>query len=199
MTQWLRVAASLAGMVVVSGCVGGGPTYGTGKTSTETLLDDLGNSVSLGAPKPTEEIKYEPRPALVMPASKDNLVTPQKSLAGKDNPNWVESPEEARLRLKKEADDNIDNPGYKSPLLVGTASGAQASAAQQQQAYRDARKLQMGAYSDKRRYLSDPPLEYRKVDDATALNDLGEPELDKARRRKKMAVVEGSGKKWWQF
>ncbi len=36
----------------------------------------------------------------------------------------------------------------------------------QTKAYREARALQKGAYIDQRRFISDPPTEYRQVDDA---------------------------------
>ena len=73
------------------------------------------------------------------------------------------------------------------------------STKEQLEQYREARKLEQGLYSDKRRYLSDPPLDYRKLP-AEATEDLGEPERKKERRRKKEAEVANSGaKKWWPF
>ncbi len=66
-------------------------------------------------------------------------------------------------------------------------------------AYREARKIEQGAYSDKRRFLSDPPLEYRRLPEGSEA-DLGEPEKDKERRRKKEAQIKNSGSKWyWPF
>ncbi|MCY1498458.1 hypothetical protein D9M68_324440 [compost metagenome] len=57
----------------------------------------------------------------------------------------------------------------------------------------------MGAYSDKRRFLSDPPLDYRRLPEGTE-TELGEPEKDKERRRKKEAQIKNSGSKWyWPF
>ena len=108
------------------------------------------------------------------------------------------SPEDTRQRLREEADANADNPNYVSPLAKASANGRALTKSEQTQAYRDARKIQMGAYADKRRFLSDPPLEYRKLpEEATA--DLGEPEQVKERRRKKEAAIKGSGKKWYQI
>ncbi|SER96769.1 hypothetical protein [Rhizobium sp. NFR03] len=191
------VLSILAASLVLTGCIGG-PTYGTDKTAGEHLMDDLGSTVSLGDEK-SANVKYQPRPGLVLPPSGERtaLVQPQASLANKDNPAWVESPEETRQRLREEADENADRPGYVSPLAKASANGRTLTAKEQQEAYREARKLQMGAYSDKRRTLSDPPLEYRKAPEE-ALTDLGEDETIKERRRKKEAQVQGSGKKWWQ-
>src|SRR5690606_16132215 len=99
--------------------------------------------------------------------------------------------------LRAEATANQDDPSYRSPLITQHATGRKLSAAEQQQAYRDARKLQMGTYSDKRRYLSDPPLDYRRLAEEDQAN-LGEPEKDKERRRRKEAQAEAKGgSKWW--
>ncbi len=128
------------------------------------------------------------------------LVQPQQSLASREaNPAWVESPEETRARLREEADANKNDPNYVSPLAKANANGRRLSAKEQQEAYRQARKIEQGAYSDKRRFLSDPPLEYRRLPEG-AEADLGEPEKDKARRRKKEAQIKNSGSKWyWPF
>ncbi|MDK1488692.1 hypothetical protein QN219_01280 [Sinorhizobium sp. 7-81] len=201
MTRELRVVASIAAIVagglVLSGCIGG-PTYGTDKTAGEHLLDDLGSAVSLAPPK-RDPVKYQPRPALVLPpqGQQTALIEPQKSLASREtNPEWVESPEEVRQRLRDEAEANKNDPNYVSPLAKASANGRRLSAKEQQEAYREARKLEMGAYSDKRRFLSDPPIEYRRLPEG-AEADLGEPEKVKERRRKKEAQIANSGSKWW--
>ena len=204
MTRALRVFASIAavvaGCLVLSGCIGG-PTYGTDKTAGEQLVDDLGSAISLAPPK-KDPVKYQPRAGLVLPPQGEQaaLVQPQQSLASREaNPAWVESPEEVRERLREEADANKNNPNYVSPLAKASANGRRLSAKEQQAAYREARKIEMGAYSDKRRFLSDPPLEYRRLPEASEA-DLGEPEKDKERRRKKAAQVANSGSKWyWPF
>ncbi|KQS91260.1 MULTISPECIES: hypothetical protein [unclassified Rhizobium] len=202
MTREFRLYAGLfgivAGSLVLTGCIGG-PTYGTDKTAGEQLIEGLGSAVSLEGEKP-KNVKYQPRPGLVLPPEGEQtaLVQPQTNLASKENPQWIESPEETRQRLREEADANADNPGYVSPLAKASANGRALSKSEQTQAYREARKIQMGAYADKRRFLSDPPLEYRKLpEEATA--DLGEPEQVKERRRKKEAAIKGSGKKWYQI
>ncbi|MDK1375815.1 MULTISPECIES: hypothetical protein [unclassified Sinorhizobium] len=201
MTRELRVVASIAAIVagglVLSGCIGG-PTYGTDKSAGEQLLDDLGSAVSLAPPK-RDPVKYQPRPALVLPpqGQQTALIEPQQSLANREtNPQWVESPEEVRERLRDEADANKNDPNYVSPLAKATANGRRLSAKEQQEAYREARRIEQGAYSDKRRFLSDPPIEYRRLPEG-AETDLGEPEKVKERRRKKDAQVANSGTKWW--
>lgn len=202
MTREIRLAgaaALLGACAVLSGCVGG-PTYGTDKTSGEQLMDDLGNAVMLRPPNGDKRIAYQPRGSLVVPKDEATLVQPQKTLASTaDNPQWVESPEDMRERLKAEATENERKIGYNSPLQSQNNTMRQLSTKEQQEQYREARKLQQGLYSDKRRYLSDPPLEYRKLPEEAAA-DLGEPERKKEIRRKKEAKMANSGtKKWWPF
>jgi hypothetical protein len=196
-----RVAGTIVVLSAVSmsaaGCIG--PTYGTDKTATEQLVDDLGSSMSIAPAKKPEKIAYQPRGDLVRPNLEDNkLVAPQQNLASKDNPGWLESPEQMRDRLKQEADDNADNPNYRSPLIVGVTEGKTKSVEQQAAEYRQARKIAEGR-ENKRRFMSDPPLEYRQVDDPAKLTDLGETEDAKAKRRKEEAEVAGTGRKWWQL
>ncbi|MDB5524212.1 MAG: hypothetical protein JWM58_1975 [Rhizobium sp.] len=179
-----------------SSCMG--PTYGTDKTASVQLIDDLGDAISI-APKKTTALAYQPRGALVKPADDKTLVAPEKNIATSDNPQWVESPEQARARLKAEADENADNGSYRSPLAVSVTEGKALSPEQQRLAYREARKIQDGRYSDRRRFMSDPPLDYRKVDDPAKLTDLGESEAAKEKRRKADAAIAGSGHKWYQI
>jgi len=194
-----RVAGTVIALTALSigaaGCVG--PRYGTDKTAGEQLIDDLGSAVSI-TPEKRQTLAYQPRGTLVKPAEA-KLVPPQENLASKDNPQWVESPEEARERLRAEADENRDNGSWRSPLAASVSSGKVMSPEQQRAAYREARKIQDGRYTDRRRFMSDPPLEYRKVEDPSVLENLGESEAAKEKRRKKEAAIAGSGRQWWQI
>lgn len=198
-----RVGVGMAGLLLacsaLTGCVGS-PTYGTDKTAMEQLVDDVGSAVSIGSnPNKNANAKYNPRPALVMPPKGDQntLVPPQQSLASKANPEWLETPEDARARLVAEADANANNPRYRSPLLAGYGTNGTMTETQKWEAFREARKQQKGAYLDQRRFLSDPPAEYRQANEAT-LTDLGEPESKKEKRRKKEAKAASQGSSsWW--
>lgn len=200
MKQMYRVAGSFvvlaAAAISVSSCIG--PKYGTDKTSGEQLIDDLGDAASLAPARKPQGLVYQPRGTLVKPSDDKVLVEPARNLASKDNPQWLESPEQARNRLKKEADDNANTGSYRSPLAVSVTEGKALSPEQQRAAYRDARAIQDGRYSDRRRFMSDPPLDYRKVDDPAKLQNLGESERAKDARRKKEAEIAGTGRKWWQ-
>ncbi|MDO9415635.1 hypothetical protein [Pararhizobium sp.] len=203
MTRKFRVCAGIAGLlassVTLSACVG--PTYGTDKTAGEQLVDDLGSVASIGSNQTGPKVKYQPRAGLVLPADEQALVQPQQSLASKDNPNWVESPEDTRSRLREEATEKAASTTYRSPLASQRADGidnTEMGQKKQTEKYREARRLQQGLYSDRRRSLTDPPLEYRKMPEELQA-DLGEPEKVKERRRKKEAEIANTGKKWWQF
>lgn len=180
-----------------SSCMG--PTYGTDKTATEQLVDDLGDSMSIAPKKKSTALAYQPRGTLVKPADPTKLVEPQQDLASSaNNPAWLESPEQTRERLKLEADENADNGNYRSPLAVSVTEGKVKSPEQQRLEFREARKIQEGR-ENKRRFMSDPPLEYRKVDDPAKLADLGESEAAKEKRRQKEAAIAGTGRQWWQL
>jgi hypothetical protein len=200
MKHLLRVVAGIAGLAAsmsLSGCMSS-PTYGTDKTAAEHLLDDVSNIASVTPDNRNDQVAYNPHPKLVVPGDKTDLSAPQPSVADrKNNPNWVESPEETRQRLRDEADAGGNS--YHSPLLKQNQVNQQLSTAQQREAYREARKIQQGLYSDKRRFLSDPPLDYRKIDTAE-MNDLGEPERKKeAERKKQAAAAKQSSGKWWDI
>lgn len=183
----MKIAIALAGVASLSSCLGA-PTYGTGTTATAQLVEDLGEAVLVLNPE-TPDIAYQARPDLVKPVKGTSMATlapPQKSLASSDNPNWVESPEEQRNRLYDEAEANKDNPFYRSPLLTDN-DPTKMTEKQQLEAFRAAKKEATTIDITKRRYLIDPPDEYRQVSDPAALNDLGQSERAKERRRKKLA------------
>jgi len=213
----VTIGAIIAASLTLSGCMG--PTYGTDKTATAQLIDDLGNIASIGSPRKGTDIEYKPRPAIVQPSADGSLPAPQQNVV-ENNPQWVESPEQTRQRLREEAAANSGNTAYVSPLakrsapvqqktdlngrrLVGRAAEAPAAmpnVAEQRRAYQERRKIQKGAYSDRRRFLSDPPLTYRKPADTAPVGELGESERAKEKRWKEEATKAGTGKRnWWPW
>lgn len=198
MSEKYRVAGTVivlsALALSASSCMG--PRYGTDKTATAQLVDDIGDAASLSPTKKPVALAYQPRGALVKP-SDDTLVVPEKNMASKDNPQWVESPEETRTRLKAEADENASNGNYRSPLSTSVTEGKVLSPEQQRTAFREARKIQQGRYSDRRLFMSDPPLDYRQVE-PDKLTDLGRPEAEKEKERQKQAAIAGTGVHWWE-
>jgi hypothetical protein len=209
-----RLIALCAVAASVSACLG--PTYGTDKSSTEQLIDDISNIATV-KPDRGPAIDYKPRPTLVRPPETASLPQPQQNVV-ENNPAWVESPEETRERLVASADENGNAVGYRSPLATVQRSDgvarvgpkpsvkdgspsplAMLRAEQQNKTFRENMKIQKGAYSDRRRFLSDPPLDYRKPAESAAAGELGESEKDKERRRVAEATKEKKGFKLPKF
>ncbi len=196
----LRTIAGITAMGMLLGACTS-PTYGTGKSAAEQLVDDLGSATSITGDQTKRNLKYNPRPGLVVPAQAraEQLAEPQQNMASREtNPQWVESPEETRERLRDEADANKNNPNYRSPLLAGNGTNGQMTETQKWEAFRQAKADAKGGsvVNAQRKFLTDPPAEYRSVPQEQ-LTDLGEPEQKKDKRRKKEAAVAGSGKSWW--
>lgn len=184
----LKIAVALAGVASLSGCLSA-PTYGTGTSATTQLVEDLGEAVLIVNPDNNKDIRYEPRPELVRPAEGQQagkLVPPQKSVASADNAQWIESPEEQRERLYAEIADNEGNLAYNNPLLTGK-DPSKMTEQEQLEAFRKARKEATTVDISQRRYLIDPPAQYREPSSAEALSDLGQSERVKEARRKKLA------------
>lgn len=198
----LFVGASAAcAAALLSGCVSS-PTYGTGKSANQQLFEDITGVISTDAligGSRESEIAYKPRPELVRPASLEVLPEPQRELASTENSAWPESPEQRRARLRAEATENQDNPTYRSPIVIGpglpTNSGDEGGLSTQEQRaefLRRKRDANQGSATT-RKYLSEPPVEYRTPNETAAADDLGEEEWKKQRRGKKAA-----GKSSWR-
>jgi len=213
---------AIAGPLVVSslalsGCMSS-PTYGTDKTANEQLLTDVTSMVSL-APKRKAAIDYKPRPDLVRPAAGEQLAlpAPQESAANSEtNADWPESPEQRRARLRKEITENRDKPGFDSPVVAdemlddsqayGKGLGMRNSAydgghvaageakRQREEVQRKLKETRQGSETT-RKYLSEPPLEYRQAAASAPQDELGEDESVKERAAKK-AARKGGARKW---
>jgi len=201
--QGLGMFRTVVGVTTIGVLLGActSPTYGTGKTAAEQLVDDLGNATSITGDQSKRNLKYGPRPGLVVPAQAraEQLTTPQQNMANRENnPQWVESPEETRERLRDEADANKNNPHYRSPLLAGNGTAGQMTESQKWEAFRKAKAEAQGGsvVNAQRKFLTDPPAEYRSVPQEE-LADLGTPESKKEKERKKNAAMAGTGKSWW--
>lgn len=189
-TGSVLLVASLA----LSGCLSS-PTYGTDKTSSAQLMDDLGNIASLKTQNGAD-IDYKPRPDLVQPPKGSSLPTPQTSVVNNEQI-WPESPEEIRDRLVADVDANSDNIGYRSRLTSADRANQRLTTKQQREAYLEARKVQKGQYKE-RRFLSDPPAGYKDPASTAPVGELGETEATKERLAKAGATKKGTGKRWWQ-
>lgn len=204
----ITVLSALFASLAIAGCASS-PTYGTDKSSGAQLLDDVSNMASFNKKKNT--IAYNPRPELVRPASGASegaqLPQPQGNVVAENSANWPESPEQRRKRIRDTATANQNNPNFvpevendmpaakysgpsdygtfndKAPKVVPAGRGQ----TEQSSEFR-ARKLASTAGSPTtRRYLSEPPLEYRAPAATAATDDLGKDEVKKERERKAAA------------
>lgn len=192
--------SAVCAAALLSGCVSS-PTYGTDKTASQQLFEDITGVVStegLAGRSGEAEIAYKPRPELVRPASLEVLPEPQREIAAADNTAWPESPEQRRARLRAEATENQENPTYRSPIVMGgsfRAPGSDVSDAtpeQRAEILRRKREANQGN-ANSRKYLSEPPVEYRVPNETAAADDFGEDEWKKERRGKA-----ASGKSSWR-
>ncbi len=207
-------ASALCAAALLSGCMSS-PTYGTGKSANQQLLEDLTGVISTDAltgANRQAEIAYKQRPELVRPASLEVLPEPQQELVSADNPAWPEAPEARRARLRAEATENRDNPGYRSPITGGVSSAPTTvvghtfgngvahadevnTREQRAEFLRRKREVNQGSPTT-RKYLSEPPLEYRVPNATASADELGEDEWKKQQRGKKAA---GKGTTWRDF
>ena len=206
----ILISVSLVSMsALLAGCMSS-PTYGTDKTASEQLLEDVTGILAIG-PKDNAQIDYKPRPELVTPASTAVLPEPQQDIASAGNSAWPESPEQRRARIRAEATENQHNPAYRPQVRPGApASGERGLAwaeannperASMPMANNPQRRAEIQARvrernqgsATTRQYLSEPPLAYRQPAETAAANDPGQDEWVKARQRRN-----ASGKSSWR-
>jgi len=204
----------IAAAALLSGCMDS-PTYGTGKSANSQLMSDVSGILSFRA-KAKPSIDYTPRPELVKPAKREaNLPAPQDSVATTANPNWPESPEARNARLRADIAANEDNPNYSSPIVSdvtveasedrsfkktgqawrsfeGDNQSPADERAQRAEYERRTKETQQGS-SATRKFLSEPPLDYRQAAADVPVGELGEDEATKERRLKHEARKKGGG------
>ena len=165
----LMAASALVMTVAVSGCFG--PTYGTNETQIDALVSDLGNSISLGKKGGDEPINYAPRPDIVQPSTTTTLPAPQENIVTSSEA-WPESPEELRARVLTDIENDRRDPNFVRSQSEAAELGAS----------RGPNQRQVGGGT--RRYLTDPPSEYRIPAETAASDDIGKSEAEKERELK---------------
>ncbi|MEL6436912.1 MAG: hypothetical protein AAFP99_08965 [Pseudomonadota bacterium] len=172
------LAAALASSVALTGCFG--PTYGTGVTQSDALMNDMGSALALGR-KPKEPINYAPRPEIVQPSTTATLPAPQESIVNTAGV-WPESPEQRRARIRAQIDEGNRDPNFITNPDRVAAIGASEGPAR-------------GSSSGQRVYLTDPPVEYRVPAQTAEAGDLGRSEAAKARELK---AAQGNQGGFWR-
>lgn len=206
-------AMAAASGLALAGCVGMGPTYGTGKPADTQLIEDVTGMFSLTPPK-NERIDYKPRPELVRPADTKALPAPQDSITtASAGGAWPESPETRLARIRADATANRDNldfePGVDLPIEKNrpmvrrtkgddvNLDGSPVSTEKQRKDFNERLAMSQQGSATNRRYLSEPPIEYRAPAATAATGDVGEDEWKKDRRRKAGHTKKGSGWSSW--
>lgn len=205
LTSFTLLGAAIALSGILSGCVGG-TTFGTGVTQEEQLLQDLEGMVSMGSKRKRKRINYAARPDLVLPGDQAALPQPVEEEASTSNADWPESPEQRLARIRGEAEEADPRSGEVSveeltrkkegisvtrvqkPRYDTDRDGHAAIHELEDGTYKNARaaKAQL-AYSKgpNRKYLTEPPVEYRTPVDSAPIGDLGISEEEKHRREEK--------------
>lgn len=180
--EWHRAAkaasaaAPLLAALALSACTSGN-TYGTGTSpGMQTLQDITGIAMLTGKHK--DPIDYEPRPNLVAPPSTADLPPPQSATAASTAADWPNDPDLAKAKEKAAADamgaNDVPNQYY-----VATAASPSASTIDNTskdltpEQLAQARKAFAAAHggvsvdengNPVRKYLTDPPVDYRQPD-----------------------------------
>jgi hypothetical protein len=174
----VKTGAVVAVAASVAGCMG--PTYGTGKTSGEHLMDDLGGALSLApADHGKAKIQYTPRPDIVKPADTSSLPAPQQNIAD-SSAEWPESPEQKRQRILTDIENGKRSANFVTSRADADALGSSAGPGR-------------GATGGGRVFLTDPPAEYTQPASTAVAGELGETEAKKERARKRAQGKDKTG------
>lgn len=184
LARGVRAATAMACVLGLSACVGG-TTYGTGVSQEEQTLKDVYNMFSLKSE--SKDIDYSPRPDLIVPENTAALPEPLDSEVTTSNPEWPETPEQriARVRaeaggidprsgdysiedqLRKKEGIGIETRNPKGEFVVGKTD-RDGNRLLSLPGDDEARKQVLKAKADlnyshggQRRFLTEPPVEYR--------------------------------------
>ena len=193
----------------LSACVGG-TTYGTGVSQEKQTLNDVYNMFTLKTKR--SDIDYTARPDLVVPENTAALPEPLENAATTSNPEWPETPGERIARIREQASEADPRTGQ-VPVEERTRrkEGIRIETRDVEQENRDAgldrrgnpivgfeqkRKEQRKDFlarkstievssTPARRYLTDPPVEYRMPAETAPTGDEAYLEEVLAERKKK--------------
>lgn len=189
--QFAPVALALA--------LGACTTYGTGTTPAVQTVEDLAGIAALSGAK-QDPIKYKPRPKIVAPPSTDTLPPPKddrQQVASVANPDWPDDPDakyaafKADVAAREKAGEPLPQvklPSNKATQPVPRNIDPSEAAMPKPGESEKARKLFADARASVavdengnpvRRYLSDPPPQYRIPDPDAPVEIIDKPEAKK--------------------
>ena len=191
----------------LSGCIGG-TTFGTGVSQEQQLLEDLEGMMSMGSKKRKRKIDYSARPDLVLPAKTAALPAPLETESSTSNVDWPESPEQRIARIRGEAEEADPRSGEisveelkRKKVGIRIATGVDNNPEMDKDGHAAIYALRDGTYKKtkmlkekysystgvKRKYLTEPPVDYRVPIATAPVGDLGISEAEKERRAEKLA------------
>ncbi len=193
MNKAVLTFATVVSLGALAGCTGG-TTYGTGVSHEKQTFDGLYNMLSI-KPEEKAKIDYSSRPGLVLPANQASLPAPTDGTRNNDQ-NWPVSPEQRIATVRDNAPIVDDRTGTisieernKIKPLLGSGTGAKKRDNSNtgldrdptirehlsEQANRSTVDREQLSYSDSRtrRYLTEPPVEYRTPTATAEAGDLG--------------------------
>jgi len=183
--------ALLAGLVAACS----GTTYGTGVSPEEQTVSDLVGIASLGGGNKAP-IDYKPRGNIVVPPNPNQALPVPGSgptvAAAETDPNWPKDPDlDARARkAAKDASFGQPSPNFILPAGQTSIGNAQATAqtydaqrrAEGKKAWDELHKGKTGSVDANgnpvRKYLTEPPVDYREPDPNAPMSDPPKPKLN---------------------
>jgi hypothetical protein len=194
----------MAVVIPLAGCVGG-TTYGTGVSQEEQTLKDFYNMFTLNRER--KNIDYSARPDLVVPQDRAALPDPLDESVATNDPAWPETPEERIARVRAEAGEIDARTGdYSVDERLRKKEGIAIEQARNEDKFvpgrtdrdgnpvlyngqSEARKEVLKAKADleyskgvKRKYLTEPPVEYRTPAETAPTGEEAYTESELARR-----------------
>ena len=169
----LAVASVLAASAL-AGCTTGN-TYGTGTSPGMQTLKDITGVAGL-SPKDKEPIDYTPRPKIVAPPADAALPLPATAATTQTAANWPNDPDLLRAKVKADAEtrEATGSPQLQLPKARTIDGGYQPiDAGLTKEQIEEVRKQMAAAKGGMavdangnpvRKYLTDPPNEYRVAD-----------------------------------
>ena len=181
-----------APLALLAGCNMGSSTYGTGTTQEAQLVADLSSIVSLTPKKKGPAIDYSKRPSLIKTGSKELPAPMEASTASSSFP---VSPEQVRAE-RKAGDAPLAERPRKTRLTEQDKidrywSNYDGPNTKAYQAWLQARRERIAKQASatpktgqERRYLTEPPVTYRKAYESAPAGDVGDTEQTKEFKKK---------------
>jgi hypothetical protein len=184
------VPSLLVGAALTLGACSSMTTYGTGTTAASQTVQDVAGILSLGGKKKEDPINYEPRPPIVEPPAA-TLPPPGSDTSAVVASNWPVDPDEEQKRMealvkeRQEAGQSLKftvpdaparpvkiDPENRVPspesLLRAKLRGEGNNSEETKKMFANAKMAKSGSFDEDgnpvRRYLIEPPAQYREPD-----------------------------------